>query len=171
MFGYFLAVFKPAKSGKYIPYLVLPTVVITYYFQKYCRKCFKPRIKNVPVDLLISKERKEKYSNEYQRRTIFGRRESFISDYFEEDSFISCATHITSLDSKPNKDILKMAEVQAPTLPPYYEAKSYNNPALTEPLYAPWISEEAQGVFTESTVNHISNMCRECYKSDKESRF
>jgi len=172
MFGYFLAVFS-GEDGykKYIPYLIIPTVIITFYFQKYCRKCFKPRIKNVPVDLLISKERKEKYSNEYQRRTIFGRRESFISDYFSEDSFISCATHVTSLDSKPNKDILKMAEIQAPSLPPYYEAKSYNNPALTEPLYAPWISEEAQAVFTETTVNKISNMCRECYKSDKESRF
>jgi len=179
MFGYFLAVFNgkknnslgSTKNGKYIPYLILPTIFITFYFQKYCRKCFKPRIKNVPVDLLISKERKEKYSSEYQRRTIFGRRESFISDYFSEDSFISCATHVTSLDNKPDKDILKMAEIQAPSLPPYYEAKSYNNPALTEPLYAPWISEEAQEVFTEATVNKISNMCRECYKSDKESRF
>ncbi|ORX59308.1 DUF221-domain-containing protein [Piromyces finnis] len=172
MFGYFLAVFNgPETKGKYIPYLVLPTIFITIYFQRYCSRCFKPRIKNVPVDLLISKERKEKYSNEYQRRTIFGRRESFISDYFSEDSFTSCATHITSLDSKPNKEILKMAETQAPSLPPYYEANSYNNPALTEPLYAPWIPEEAQSIFTKASVNHISNICRDCYKCDKESKF
>jgi len=168
MFGYFLLIFG---SNHIIPYLILPALIITYYFSRYCRKCFKPRVKNVPVDLLISKERKEKYSNQYQRRTIFGKTDSFVSDYFEDDSFISCATHITSLDNKPNKEILKIAEVQAPDLPSYYEAKSYNNPALTEILYAPWISEEAQSVFTEATINHIVSICKDCYKCDKESRF
>jgi len=171
MFGYFLAVFSYARSAKWIPYLVLPTIIATYYFSKYCRKCFKPRVNNVPVDLLISKERKDKYTNQYQRQTIFGKSDSFISEYVEEESFMSCATHITSLDNKPNEEVLKMAEIQAPYLPPYYEAKSYNNPALTETLYSPWVSEEAQGLFTEAAVNNIADVCRECYRCDKESRF
>jgi len=171
MFGYFLGVFNYARSAKWIPYLVLPTIIVTYYFSKYCRKCFKPRVNNVPVDLLISKERKEKYTNQYQRQSIFGKSDSFISEYVEEESFMSCATHITSLDNKPNEEVLKMAEIQAPSLPPYYEAKSYNNPALTETLYSPWISEEAQGIFTEAAVNNIADISRECYRCDKESRF
>jgi len=172
MFGYFLAVFSKTEGyKKYIPYLIVPSFFITYYFYNYCRKCFKPRIDNVPVDLLISKERNRKYSNHFQRRTIFGRRESFASDYYSEDSFISCATHITSLDSKPTKEILKISKSQAPDLPPYYEAKSYNNPALTKILYAPWIPDEAQNVFTESTLNNIAAICKDCYKCDKESRF
>ncbi|ORY33671.1 DUF221-domain-containing protein [Neocallimastix californiae] len=179
MFGYFVAVFNGTDNQKFlkylpckiIPYLILPSLLITYYFYNYCRKCFKPRIDNVPVDLLISKEREKKYSNRFQRRNIFGRSESFISDYYSEDSFMSCATHITSLDGKPNKEILKLSETQAPDLPPYYEAKSYNNPALTEPLYSPWLPGEAQVVFTESTINNIVDLCKVCLKSDKESRF
>eukprot|EP00833_Pecoramyces_ruminatium_P009052 jgi/Orpsp1_1/1183084/evm.model.c7180000083770.1 len=106
MFGFFLAVFKESDNEKFlkfipckiIPYLVLPSLLITYYFYNYCRKCFKPRVDNVPVDLLISKERERKYSNRFIRKTIFGRSESFVSDYYSEDSFISCATHVTTLD-------------------------------------------------------------------------
>jgi len=179
MFGFFLAVFKDDKKNnyeitgikKYIPYLIIPSILITLYFYNYCRKCFKPRVKNVPVDLLISKETNRKYSNHFQRRSIFGKRESFVSDYYSEDSFISCATHITSLDSKPTKEILKISKAQAPDLPPYYEAKSYNNPALTQTLYSPWLPDEAQNVLTENTLNNIANICKDCYKCDKESRF
>jgi len=179
MFGYFLAVFSGTDDQKFlkylpckiIPYLILPSLIITYYFYNYCRKCFKPRVDNVPVDLLISKERERKYSNQFQRRTIFGRTESFISEYYSEDSFMSCATHVTTLDNKPNKDILKISETQAPDLPPYYEAKSYNNPALTEPLYSPWIPEESEEILTEAAIDNVVNICKVCYKCDKESRY
>ncbi|KAG4107990.1 DUF221-domain-containing protein [Neocallimastix lanati (nom. inval.)] len=179
MFGYFLAIFKGTDDqtflkylpSKIIPYFILPSLIITYYFYNYCRKCFKPRIDNVPVDLLISKERERKYSNHFQRRTIFGRSESFISEYYSEDSFMSCVTHVTTLDNKPNREILKISETQAPDLPPYYEAKSYNNPALTEPLYSPWIPEESEDILTEAAIDNIVNVCKVCYKCDKESRY
>jgi len=169
MFGLFLVVFE---NHKIYPYLVLPSLILTYYFYDYCRKCFKPRIDNVPVDLLISKERNEKYTNLFQRKNIFGKTESFISDYFfTDDSYISCVSHTTSLDSKSNQEILKMSEDQAPDLPPYYEAKSYNNPALTDTLYSPWIPDEAQKVFTEATLNNIVDICKKCIKCDSESRY
>jgi len=172
MFGYFLAIFKDCDVNQKflkiipchtIPYFILPSLIITYYFYNYCRKCFKPRVDNVPVDLLISKERERKYSNRFQRKTIFGRNESFVSDFYSEDSFISCATHVTTLDSKSNHEILRLSEEQAPDLPPYYEANSYSNPALTETLYSPWIPDEAEEVFTEAVIDNIANICKVCY--------